>query len=397
MPATPDLKQYPGGAVDATLTANIGVSDTSIGISVATNWPDGSLGKWTVVINPGGVNEEKVYVASRSGLSLSLIGGTRSYDGTAAASHNAGETVRCVWESVSGKEANDHERASTQVHGLAFGVAAVGDTSTQTLANKTLTAPVLTAPVVADFTSAQHDHGDADDGGPINAASGSIILPQAAVPAQTAEGSIVWDTDNDLLTVGDGAGRKTLIDEAAPQTLQNKTLNAPTISSFENAVHTHELNVPGYGGATHSPKRARKTANEVVNNSAALQNDDELSFAIGTLGASEVWAFEFMVTYTSASADFRCDITGTAGIQLHWTVVPYFSTADVWQPPADAEAVSPFIIGSAAAKRTVFLKGVARSAAGASGIIQLRWAQGTATAEDTTVYLDSYCIAHRLA
>jgi len=43
-------------------------------------------------------------------------------------------------------------------------------TGIQTLTNKTLTAPTLTAPVIADFTSAAHDHGDADDGGKIVAA-----------------------------------------------------------------------------------------------------------------------------------------------------------------------------------------------------------------------------------
>ena len=52
-------------------------------------------------------------------------------------------------------------------------ITAAGDvtlTATDTLTNKTLTAPTLTAPVIADFTSAAHDHGDADDGGVIVAA-----------------------------------------------------------------------------------------------------------------------------------------------------------------------------------------------------------------------------------
>ena len=42
----------------------------------------------------------------------------------------------------------------------------VTPTGTQTLTNKT-----LTAPVIADFTSAAHDHGDADDGGALVAAA----------------------------------------------------------------------------------------------------------------------------------------------------------------------------------------------------------------------------------
>ena len=38
-----------------------------------------------------------------------------------------------------------------------------------------------------------------------------LILPGAVSPAQVAEGSIVWDTDDDRLTVGDGASRKTAL------------------------------------------------------------------------------------------------------------------------------------------------------------------------------------------
>jgi hypothetical protein len=47
-----------------------------------------------------------------------------------------------------------------------------GDIPT-TLAGKTLTTATLTAPTIADFTNAQHDHGDADDGGAL--ASGSTV------------------------------------------------------------------------------------------------------------------------------------------------------------------------------------------------------------------------------
>lgn len=38
----------------------------------------------------------------------------------------------------------------------------------------------------------------------------TLIIPGATSPSQTAEGSAVWDTDNDVLTIGTGAGRKVL-------------------------------------------------------------------------------------------------------------------------------------------------------------------------------------------
>ena len=43
------------------------------------------------------------------------------------------------------------------------------------------------------------------------ATSGTLLVPAAASPAQTAEGSVVWDTDGDALTVGTGSARKTLV------------------------------------------------------------------------------------------------------------------------------------------------------------------------------------------
>jgi len=40
--------------------------------------------------------------------------------------------------------------------------------------------------------------------------SSSFVFPGATSPSQTAEGSAVWDTDDDVLTIGDGSSRKTL-------------------------------------------------------------------------------------------------------------------------------------------------------------------------------------------
>jgi hypothetical protein len=65
----------------------------------------------------------------------------------------------------------------------------------------------------------------------INAGSGTIVLPASTTPAQTADGSIVWDSDSDLLTVGTGAARKTMVDTDSAQTLTNKTLTSPTLTT----------------------------------------------------------------------------------------------------------------------------------------------------------------------
>jgi hypothetical protein len=78
--------------------------------------------------------------------------------------------------------------------------------------------------------------------------SGALIVPGATVPAQTAEGSVVWDTNDDLLTVGTGAGRKTMADTDSTQTLTGKTLTSPTINTPTVAGGT--VNNAAIGGTT---------------------------------------------------------------------------------------------------------------------------------------------------
>jgi hypothetical protein len=140
--------------------------------------------------------------------------------------------------------------------------------STQTLSGKT-----LTTPTIASFANATHNHQDAAGGGTLdhglaltglsdddhpayallagsaarNVVSGTfdfgtgiLLVPQALVPAETAEGSVVWDSNDDLLTVGTGTGRKTMADTDSTQTLSGKTLTTPTIASFVNANHNHQ-------------------------------------------------------------------------------------------------------------------------------------------------------------
>lgn len=73
----------------------------------------------------------------------------------------------------------------------------------------------------------------------VSLSNGSLVLPQSTSIAPTAEGSIGWDTDDDLLKVGTGAATKTMVDTNSTQTLSGKTLTTPTIASFANASHTH--------------------------------------------------------------------------------------------------------------------------------------------------------------
>lgn len=53
--------------------------------------------------------------------------------------------------------------------------------------------------------------------------SATLLLPTSVLPVQTAEGSMVWDSDDEVLTVGTGAARKTMVDTDSVQTISNKT------------------------------------------------------------------------------------------------------------------------------------------------------------------------------
>lgn len=81
--------------------------------------------------------------------------------------------------------------------------------------------------------------------GTLDISGGGLVVPTAAAPAQTTEGQVVWDSDDDLLTVGDGASRKTMVDTTATQTLTNKTLTAPTIADSSNIADVIHDNVAG--------------------------------------------------------------------------------------------------------------------------------------------------------
>lgn len=108
-----------------------------------------------------------------------------------------------------------------------------------------ITAQAITDAIADSSTDLQNNTFTADGSGTavginigsgktLNATSGTVLLPVSASPAQTADGSVVWDSDDNLLTVGDGSSRKTMVDTATAQTLTNKTLTAPVISTISN-------------------------------------------------------------------------------------------------------------------------------------------------------------------
>lgn len=150
-------RQYAGGAKATTLASNLGGSTADLTISGTdfSNYPDGSVGPFYIVIDRGTVSEEKILCASRSSNTISVyntgLTNGRGADGTSTTSHSSGATVEHVFTATDADEANAHVNASSAVHGLSGSV--VGTSDTQTLTNKTLTSPTISNPT---FTGEQN-------------------------------------------------------------------------------------------------------------------------------------------------------------------------------------------------------------------------------------------------
>lgn len=262
-------RYYSNTAIKSYITASLNGVDTSSTFSVSatsggatappTGWP---AVPFFAAINRGASDEEVVLVTAVTGSSVTATRGSTlaSPYGSTTQSHSINATIEHVATAADYDEANDHVNDSTAVHGTTGSV--VGTGGAQTLTDKTLTAPVLTAPVIADFTSAAHDHGDADDGGNI---------PQASVTdletALAAKDTALTNHGNDTST----HGVATVAGLTEAQTMTNKTLTAPNI----NAAAVDGAVVFAAGGTIDVPTQAPVQSQENTNTTttaSAYQN-----------------------------------------------------------------------------------------------------------------------------
>lgn len=94
-----------------------------------------------------------------------------------------------------------------------------------------------------------HDHSSATDGTAL--APATLTFPSTASPAQTAEGSVVWDSDDDVLTVGDGAARKQFL-KAGTAVASTQAIgdSAAAGTSLEAARIDHKHAMPAFATNT---------------------------------------------------------------------------------------------------------------------------------------------------
>jgi len=128
-----------------------------------------------------------------------------------------------------------------------------------------------------------------------------------------------------------------------------------------------------------------KTADETVNNSSTLQDDNELFLAIG---ANEIWLFWLFFWGNSGT---------TPDFKIGWAIPSGASGVfdSIVTAVASTSLTATLIISGFAASYLYRFYGEIKNGATA-GNLQFQWAQNTATVSDTKVLANSCIIAHRI-
>ena len=140
----------------------------------------------------------------------------------------------------------------------------------------------------------------------------------------------------------------------------------------------------------------RKAADETIDTSSTLQNDDDFVVA---LAASEVVAFELVLFINSGSTpDFKFAFTVPSGAVLTWgigsSVMMNTSETAVGSATETASGTAIALAGQAA-RRLVTVSGLVVNSTTA-GNLQFQWAQNTSDAGSTKIEARSYMLVMRV-
>lgn len=96
-------RKYKGNATATTIAAGLAAGASTATIAASTGWP--TSGPFYAVVDPGLSTEEKIYVGTISGTSLSNI--TRGADDTSDQTHSSGCAIYPVFTAIDADEANE--------------------------------------------------------------------------------------------------------------------------------------------------------------------------------------------------------------------------------------------------------------------------------------------------
>ena len=138
------------------------------------------------------------------------------------------------------------------------------------------------------------------------------------------------------------------------------------------------------------PKVAKKTADEVVNNSITFQNDDHLLFAVG---ANETWAFYLIIIAdANVSSDIKFIVAGPSGSTREFTTIDIDAGTGSLAKMNTTLTIST---DGVVVRRVHFLLGRI-DVAGTAGNLQLQWAQNAVHVSDCTVRKGSILVGYKV-
>ena len=142
----------------------------------------------------------------------------------------------------------------------------------------------------------------------------------------------------------------------------------------------------------------RKTADESVTSSTAVQDDDHLVLAVV---ANATYLFDLGLFYTGATAgDIQVGFTFPAGATILWSPnalrVAATATADTIKRNAATSGAAESGGAVTGSTQASFPRGILRTA-GTAGNLQVQWAQNASDGTATTLLTDSWLLLRRVA
>lgn len=142
-----------------------------------------------------------------------------------------------------------------------------------------------------------------------------------------------------------------------------------------------------------SEAKVLKTADEIVNNSTVLQNDDELFYPLA--GDTNYHIFLYLVgSSVTVLPNIRMTYTVPAGAVNHMQL-QYFAPDNIW---AGGQGIATNNFGpiyTQAAKKLLAIGNIFVFNVN-PGNFQIQWAQSTAAIQDTQVQIGSYLIIRKI-
>lgn len=166
--------------------------------------------------------------------------------------------------------------------------------------------------------------------------------------------------------------------------------NISTLNQNDNGSTSRSVINDNFTNLNNQVKIIYKSADETVNNSTTLQNDDHLILPVG---ANEVWAFTLCLLFRSGTTpDLKYAFTAPSGATVQFLSTIYFDSIG-----DGASTTVATIPGNGTTVTVVDTATGVITASNTAGNMTLQWAQNVQNSSDTKVLAGSYIIAHKLA